>query len=257
MLAAVLVNWWREEEREKKKRKNKSKSKRRSKRKRKRKRREKIKIRGRNEREKRREEREEREQERECAKLHHTPHMHAPPQHNTPHTRQRTVILRVSSSREKWMLGYVHSGQPTVILRVFYECLDMCSPVNRPWSRECLRQEKSECLDMCTAGKQPWSWEFFMNAWMCAHQSTDRDLESVFVKRKVNAWICAQRATDRDLESFLWMLGYVLTSQPTVISRVSSTWMLGYVLVKQPTVILRRKSECLNMCTQLHTALFY
>ena len=33
------------------------------------------------------------------------------------------------------------------------------------------------------------------------HQTTDRDLESVFVKRKVNAWICACQTTDRDLES--------------------------------------------------------
>ena len=26
-------------------------------------------------------------------------------------------------------------------------------------------------------------------------------------------------------------------------------WMLGYVHNRQPTVILRRKSECLDMCT--------
>ena len=39
-----------------------------------------------------------------------------------------------------------------------------------------------------------------MNAWICICQATDRDLESVFVKRKVNAWICAPQATDRDLE---------------------------------------------------------
>ena len=57
------------------------------------------------------------------------------------------------------MLGYVHSGQQTVILRVF------------------------------------------VNAWICAQSTTDRDLVSVFVKRKVNAWICARHSTDRDLES--------------------------------------------------------
>ena len=57
------------------------------------------------------------------------------------------------------MLGYVHGGQPTVILRVF------------------------------------------ANAWICAQRATDRDLESVFVKRKVNARICAPQATDRDLET--------------------------------------------------------
>ena len=41
---------------------------------------------------------------------------------------------------------------------------------------------------------------FVANAWICAQRATDRDLESVFVKRKVNAWICAQSTTDRDLE---------------------------------------------------------
>ena len=40
-----------------------------------------------------------------------------------------------------------------------------------------------------------------MNAWICTCQATDRDLESVFVKRKVNAWICARHSTDRDLQS--------------------------------------------------------
>ena len=44
------------------------------------------------------------------------------------------------------------------------------------------------------------SASFCVNAWICAPQATDRDLESVFVKRKVNAWICACQATDRDLE---------------------------------------------------------
>ena len=38
-----------------------------------------------------------------------------------------------------------------------------------------------------------------MNSRICAHQSTDRDHESVFVRRKVNAWICASRSTDHDL----------------------------------------------------------
>ena len=38
---------------------------------------------------------------------------------------------------------------------------------------------------------------FVANAWMCACQATDRDLESV----SVNAWICTCQATDRDLET--------------------------------------------------------
>ena len=40
------------------------------------------------------------------------------------------------------------------------------------------------------------------NAWICACQATDRDLESSSTRRKVNAWIFARRASDRDLESF-------------------------------------------------------
>ena len=61
------------------------------------------------------------------------------------------------------LLGCVHCGQPTEILREFQ------------------RGEK-------------------VNAWICTCQATDRDLESVFVRRKENAWICAQSTTDRDLE---------------------------------------------------------
>ena len=35
---------------------------------------------------------------------------------------------------------------------------------------------------------------FLANAWICAQRATDRDLESVFVKRKVNAWIYAHHS---------------------------------------------------------------
>ena len=42
---------------------------------------------------------------------------------------------------------------------------------------------------------------FCPNAWVCAPRATNRDLESVFARRKVNAWICACQATDRDLET--------------------------------------------------------
>ena len=35
-----------------------------------------------------------------------------------------------------------------------------------------------------------------------ALEATDRDLESVFVKRKMNAWTCARHSTDRDPQSF-------------------------------------------------------
>ena len=33
------------------------------------------------------------------------------------------------------------------------------------------------------------------------HQTTDRDLESVFVRRKENGWTRAQSTTDRDLDT--------------------------------------------------------
>ena len=72
------------------------------------------------------------------------------------------------------MLGYVHSGQPTVILR-----------------------------------------EFFSNAWICAQRATDRDLESVFVKRKVNAWIYTRHSTDRDLESVFNVNAWICACQTT------------------------------------------
>ena len=78
------------------------------------------------------------------------------------------------------MLGYVHSGQPTVILRVF---------VANAWI--CAQRATDRDLESVSAMKK-------VNAWICARHSTDRDLESVF---NVNAWICACQTTDRDLES--------------------------------------------------------
>ena len=68
------------------------------------------------------------------------------------------------------MLGYAHSGQPTVILRVFANA----------WI--CAQRATDRDLESV----------FNVNAWICACQTTDRDLESVFVKRKVNAWIRAK-----------------------------------------------------------------
>ena len=77
------------------------------------------------------------------------------------------------------MLGYAHSGQPTVILRVFANA----------WI--CAQRATDRDLESVSAMKK-------VNAWICARHSTDRDLESVF---NVNAWICACQTTDRDLES--------------------------------------------------------
>ena len=66
------------------------------------------------------------------------------------------------------MLGYVHSGQPTVILRVF---------VANAWI--CAQRATDRDLESVSAMKK-------VNAWICACQTTDRDLESVFVKRKAH-----------------------------------------------------------------------
>ena len=70
---------------------------------------------------------------------------------------------------------------------------------------------------------------FFMNARICAHQSTDRDLESVFVKRKVNAWIYARHSTDRDLESVFNVNAWICACQTTDRDLETKKWMLGYV----------------------------
>ena len=48
-----------------------------------------------------------------------------------------------------------------------------------------------------------------------ALEATDRDLESVFVKRKVNAWICACQTTDHDLESVFNVNAWICASQTT------------------------------------------
>ena len=119
----------REERRKKRKRKNKSKSKskRRSKRKRKRKRREKKKDK--REKEMEREEEGERTREKERERVCQA----------SPHTRTTTTQQ--------------HTHHHT--------------PDNRPWSWECLRQEKSECLDTCTAGNRPWSCQCHFFIYNC------------------------------------------------------------------------------------------
>ena len=55
---------------------------------------------------------------------------------------------------------------------------------------------------------------FSVNAWICA-LATDRDRESVFVKRKMNARICACQSTDRDLESVFNMNAWICACQTT------------------------------------------
>ena len=47
------------------------------------------------------------------------------------------------------------------------------------------------------------------------HQTTNRDLESVFVKRKVNARICAHQSTDRDLEGSFNMNAWICAQSTT------------------------------------------
>ena len=104
------------------------------------------------------------------------------------------------------MLGFVHVGQPTVFFRV-----SASFSVNA-WT--CARQSTDRDLETVSAS-------FSVNAWTCARRSTDRDLETVSASFSVNAWTCARRSTDRDLESqrafFVRMLGYVHLEQPTMI----------------------------------------
>ena len=54
-----------------------------------------------------------------------------------------------------------------------------------------------------------------MNAWICACQTTDRDLET----KKVNAWICAPPTSDHDPANaiFLFITVTTVTSVMSVI----------------------------------------
>ena len=64
-----------------------------------------------------------------------------------------------------------------------------------------------------------------MNAWICACQTTDRDLESVSAMKKVNAWICAHRTTDHDPANAIFM-----QSVTTVTSVTSVIFLQPYCL---------------------------
>ena len=47
------------------------------------------------------------------------------------------------------------------------------------------------------------SASFCANAWPCACQATDRDLERVSAVKKMNAWICALLTTGHDPSSVI------------------------------------------------------
>ena len=55
----------------------------------------------------------------------------------------------------------------------------------------------------CSAdqGVQHMCASFCANAWLCACQATDRDLDSSNTIKRLNAWIRALLTTDRDLDS--------------------------------------------------------
>ena len=97
------------------------------------------------------------------------------------------------------MLGYVHSGQQTVILRVPF-----------------------------TSRK--------VNAWICAQSTTDRDLERVFIKRKVNAWICARHSTDRDLESVFNVNAWIRAPPTTDHDPANTHFLLKTVTPVTPVI---------------------
>ena len=98
------------------------------------------------------------------------------------HTRHTQHIQHTLHTQQT-----THSTHNTTTHHQHHTLHHMHTPDNRPWSRECLRQEKSECVDMCSTGNRPWSWGSF----------------------NVNARICACQTTDRDLVTKKWMLGYV------------------------------------------------
>ena len=75
----------------------------------------------------------------------HTPHTTSPRPNtntNTTHNSHTTHATCTHTTQHTTTHTTPRTRQPTVILRVFWERSDMCSPVNRLWSRECLRQEK-------------------------------------------------------------------------------------------------------------------
>ena len=55
-----------------------------------------------------------------------------------------------------------------------------------PFSFAVRTKESNTCASFCA------------NAWLCACQATDRDLERVSAVKKMNAWICALLTTNRD-----------------------------------------------------------
>ena len=78
-----------------------------------------------------------------------TPHIHTHHTYHTPHIARthhhhNTHIAHTTHTR---MLGHVHGGQPTVILRRKSECLEMCSAVNRPCC--CIREKICNICHVC------------------------------------------------------------------------------------------------------------
>ena len=93
----------------------------------------------------------------------HTPHIHTHTPNHT--TRQQPHAHHTTPHRHRHAPPTQHHTTPHVLTHT--------------------------TLQHQTTDRDPQS--FNVNAWICTCQATDRDFESVFVKRKVNAWICAPR----------------------------------------------------------------
>ena len=82
---------------------------------------------------------------------------------------------------------------------------------NKRGSRSLVKAQATARVDVPTAPfsfavrvkESKTSASFCANAWVCACQTTDHDLESSNTMKKVNAWICAAPTTDHDPTSVI------------------------------------------------------
>ena len=96
------------------------------------------------------------------------------------------------SPGDRWMHGFVHVGQPTVLFRDSASfCVNawICAARSTDRDLESRRAFLWECLDMSSSGNRPWSW-------VCQRNE----------RKKRNAWICAPRTSNHDLPSAIFYL---------------------------------------------------
>ena len=123
----------------------------------------------------------ERERERERVPSITTHHTHAPPQQHTHH-QHHTQHHKYTHNPHTARATFTHKTPTTTHMYVN-------THITRPWSRECLRQERSECLDMCLSDNRPWPWECLQRECLDMCLSNNRPWSW---DEKVNAWIRAK-----------------------------------------------------------------